>query len=279
MAFFADLHSHSTASDGSDAPARVAERAAAHGLRVLALTDHDTLDGYAAAREAGERAGVRIVPGTELTCYRDGKEINILGLGVDPSSQELLAHCRRFVQARQDRAREIGERLAALGVPVDMEAVVAATDGGVVGRPHVARALVAAGHVADNQQAFDKYLGNGKPADVPKMVVDAQFAIDVIHAARGIAVLAHAGLWNQFDLVPILAGQGLDGVEVWHSIHSAEHIERLDALADAHGLVKTGGSDCHGGGAGRAELMGAWGIDEAQWRKVEEAIAGRGGVA
>ena len=277
MILHADLHLHSTASDGSGTPARVVERAAALGLKVIALTDHDTLDGLPEARAAGERLGVRVVAGTELTCYRDNKEINILGYGVDPASPALRAHCEAFVAARQARAREIGQKLAALGVPVDMEAVVASTDGGVVGRPHVAKALVAAGHAKDPQEAFDKYLGNGKPADVPKMVVDSQFIIDVIHAAGGIAVLAHPGLWNQFDLVPILKEMGLDGVEVWHSIHTGADRERLHALADAHGLVKTGGSDCHGSGGTRTgtELMGTCGLDEEHWLKVEAAMEGR----
>jgi len=273
MGIYADLHCHSTASDGADPPARVVERAAAAGLKVLALTDHDTVDGVPSAIEAGRRLGLEVVCGAELTCYHGGKEVNILAYGIDPASPALAAHCRSFVEARQERARLIGERLAALGVPIDMAAVVASTDGGVVGRPHVAEALVRAGHVASYQEAFDKYLANGQPADVPKMVVDAQFVIDVIHEAGGIAVLAHAGLWNQFHLVAEFVPIGLDGVEVWHSIHSREDSDRLATLADQFGILKTGGSDCHGTKGGREELLGRWGLDRAAWEKVRARLA------
>jgi predicted metal-dependent phosphoesterase TrpH len=275
MRYFADLHCHSTASDGVDAPTRVVERAAAAGLKVLSLTDHDTLDGVAEAQAAGEKFGVEIVPGVELTCYQDRKEVNILGYWVDGSEERLAAHCRRFVAARIDRAHQIGARLAELGARIDIDELVANADGGVVGRPHVARALLEAGHVATLQEAFDRFLANGGPADIPKMMVEPRECIEMIHGAGGIAVIAHAGIWNQFDLIPHLASIGLDGVEVWHSAHSREDSDRLEEIADRFGLAKTGGSDCHGKLGERPELLGTCGLEETRWKKLQRVVSNR----
>jgi predicted metal-dependent phosphoesterase TrpH len=272
MSLYADLHSHSTASDGCDRPARVVERAAAAGLAVLALTDHDTLDGIPEAAEAAARLGITLVPGAELTCYENGREVNILGYGLRVDDDALAGHCRRFIAARQARAREIGDRLAALGMPVDMDAIMAKCDGGVVGRPHVAQALVDAGYVEDTREAFDLYLGNGKPAEVPKLQVTVDECLDVIHQAGGIAVLAHPGIWDQFELAGRLKARGLDGVEVWHSAHTPEMVERAQIVADDHGLLKTGGSDCHGAKVGKGELMGGWGMTRQAWRRVAEHL-------
>ncbi len=275
MRYFADLHCHSTASDGVDAPTRVVERAAAAGLKVLSLTDHDTLDGVAEAQAAGEKFGVEIVPGVELTCYQDRKEVNILGYWVDGSEERLAAHCRRFVAARIDRAHQIGARLAELGARVDIDELVSNADGGVVGRPHVAKALLEAGHVATLQEAFDRFLANGGPADIPKMMVEPRECIEMIHGAGGIAVIAHAGIWNQFDLIPHLASIGLDGVEVWHSAHSREDSDRLEEIADRFGLAKTGGSDCHGKLGERPELLGTCGLEETRWKKLQRVVSNR----
>ena len=275
MRFFADLHCHSTASDGVDAPTRVVERAAAAGLKVLSLTDHDTLDGVAEAQAAGEKFGVEIVPGVELTCHQDRKEVNILGYWVDGSEEHLAAHCRRFVAARIDRAHQIGARLAELGARVDIDELVSNADGGVVGRPHVAKALLEAGHVATLQEAFDRFLANGGPADIPKMMVEPRECIEMIHGAGGIAVIAHAGIWNQFDLIPHLASIGLDGVEVWHSAHSREDSDRLEEIADRFGLAKTGGSDCHGKLGERPELLGTCGLEETRRKKLQRVVSNR----
>ncbi|MCB2155532.1 PHP domain-containing protein [bacterium] len=275
MGIIADLHCHSTASDGVDRPARVVERAKAAGLKVLALTDHDSVDGVPEARAKGNELGVEVLTGAELTCYIGKQELNVLAYGIDENSPALVDHCTKFVQARTDRARKIGERLAECGAPLDMDAVVASCDGGVVGRPHIAKALVAAGHVESYQQAFDLYLANGKPGDVPKMMVDPQFIIDVIHEANGLAVLAHPGLWDQFDMLPDLKKMGMDGVEVWHSCHSQADSLRLLDIADRYGLMKTGGSDCHGALGDRKEILGQWGLDTSAWLRVKERLDAR----
>lgn len=271
MSIVADLHTHSTASDGADAPARVVERAAALGLKAIALTDHDTVDGIAEAVDAGRRLGVAVVSGCEMTSYIGKDEFHILGYFVDPANAALRAHCAWFATARAERARLIGERLAALGVPVDMDAVMAKADAGVIARPHIAEALLAAGHVATREEAFDKYLANGKPADVPKPGVLPRDVIALIRGAGGFAVLAHPALSprDQLGFLPELMESGLVGVEVWHSAHPQHATDKVWAEADRLGLLKTGGSDCHGAGPGKKELLGQWGMDENAWRRFE----------
>lgn len=270
---YADLHSHSNASDGSDRPAEVVRRAKAAGLAVLALTDHDTVAGVPEAIEEGRRIGVEVIAGTELTCYVDGREVHVLGYGLRIDDTALADHCTRFQKARISRAEEIGRRLAAAGAPINMEAVMAEADGGVVGRPHVARALHAAGHVATVQEAFDKFLAEGKPANVHKLQVTAEECVDVIRKAGGIAVMAHPGLGNQFHLVERLQAAGAIGVEVWHSSHDRQASEQLEQIANNRGLLKTGGSDCHGTIKNMAPMLGQWGVDKQRWLKIEKAIA------
>ncbi|MCC5875412.1 MAG: PHP domain-containing protein [Candidatus Sumerlaeia bacterium] len=270
---YADLHSHSNASDGSDRPAEVVRRAKAAGLAVLALTDHDTVAGVAEAMEEGRRQGVKVIAGTELTCYVDGREVHVLGYGIRIDDPDLAGHCTRFQKARIERAAEIGRRLAEAGAPIDIESVMAEADGGVVGRPHVARALHAAGHVSSVQEAFNRFLAEGKPANVHKLQVTAEECVDVIRKAGGIAVMAHPGLNNQFELVERLQRAGAVGVEVWHSSHDRQDTEKLEQIANDRGLLKTGGSDCHGTIKNMDPILGQWGVDKQRWLKLEKALA------
>jgi hypothetical protein len=270
--YYADLHSHSTASDGSDPPARVVERAKAAGLSVMALTDHDTVAGVAEAQEAGKRLGVRVIAGTELTCYIGKREVHVLGYGMDIHHGGLAEHCARFQEARIARARLIGERLAAAGAPIDMEAVVAESDGGVVGRPHIAKALIAAGHVKDFQEAFDRFLGEGGPANVHKLNVSPEQCVAVIREAGGVAVMAHPALGEQYDLVPALIAAGAVGIEVWHSAHDWAATDRLHKMALERGLAKTGGSDCHGSIKGQEPILGRFGHQLEGWRAFEKVM-------
>ena len=242
---FVDLHTHSTASDGSLPPAAVVAAARAAGLRAIALTDHDTLAGVAAARSAGEAAGVRVVAGTELSVVHDERELHLLALHVE-RVDALEAELADLREARRDRAVRIVERLNALGVPVRLESVLAEAGEGAIGRPHVARALVAGGWVRDFREAFDRWLGNGRPAHVEKRRLEAGDAIRLVHDAGGLAVFAHPGSTGTRDKIERLAALGLDGVEVLHPSHGAEDIARLRALSDHFGLVASGGSDWHG---------------------------------
>ncbi|CAA9362244.1 MAG: FIG00031715: Predicted metal-dependent phosphoesterases (PHP family) [uncultured Gemmatimonadaceae bacterium] len=240
-----DLHSHSTASDGALPPTAVVEAAAAAGLAALALTDHDTMAGVAEAQAAGARLGVRIVPGVELSALHLEREIHMLALHVE-RSDELEAQLTEFRAGRVRRAEEMVAKLRGLGAPITMDAVLAHAGRGAVGRPHVARALVDSGFVRDQREAFDRYIGNGRPAIVAKEALYAADAIDLVHAAGGIAVFAHPGRDGTRAVIEPLVGYGLDGLEILHPSQSGEDMARLGALAHHFDLVSSGGSDWHG---------------------------------
>jgi 3',5'-nucleoside bisphosphate phosphatase len=247
-----DLHSHSTASDGTDPPAEVVRRAGEAGLNILALTDHDTLAGHAAARRALP-PGLALVTGMELSCRLDGHSVHMLayGLGAFEGSQ-LAVECAAIVAARRSRGRHMVDRLRELGVDITWPQVEALAAGGVVGRPHVARAMVAAGAIARPEQAFTpEWIGAGGRAYVSRYALDPARAIGLIAEAGGAAVLAHPGAvsrgWQMPDeAIAALAGAGLAGLEVWHPDHDQAQRSRLDALATRLGLIPTGGSDDHG---------------------------------
>jgi predicted metal-dependent phosphoesterase TrpH len=247
-----DLHTHSTASDGTDPPAEVMRRAAAAGLDVVALTDHDTLAGHAEAR-AALPPGLDLLPGMELSCRRDGRSVHMLAYGVDPANAELAAECAAIVQARVGRARGMVERLRELGVGVTWPQVEALAGDGVVGRPHIARAMVEVGAIDRPDQAFSaEWIGTGGRAYVSRYAPDPVAAIGLVRAAGGAAVLAHPGADSHAgkmpdEMIAELAAAGLAGLEIAHPDHDFAERERLGALAARLGLVATGGSDDHGG--------------------------------
>jgi hypothetical protein len=251
----ADLHSHSTWSDGLLSPAELVAEAAARGLGVLALTDHDTVAGVPEAQTAGAIHGIEVIPGVELSAaLADGQEVHLLGYFVDiddPALQEGLAG---YAQARQERMERMIDRLRLVGAPVDRDRVRELAGHGTVGRPHLARVLTEAGHAADLAAAFERYIGRGKPAFVPRPRVDPRDAIALVRAAGGVPVLAHpysaGGVESVIDrLIPA----GLLGMEVDYGEYSPEEREVLRAIAERRGLIATGGSDYHGPGirAGR----------------------------
>lgn len=242
-----DLHLHSTASDGILPPAKVVEAAKAAGLTVIALTDHDTVAGVHEAVLAGEGLGVRVISGVELSAHEDasGREVHVLGLHVtrlDALERELTD----LREKRTERARLIVNRLSEIGVAITLEGVLEQSDGGAVGRPHIARALIQSGAVADQREAFDRYLGQGRAAFVPKSLFLIEDAIRIIHEAGGIAIWAHPSRTAKRERVERLVAQGLDGLEVRHPSHSPDVAAGLEALCDFLGLVPSGGSDWHG---------------------------------
>ena len=248
-AAFVDLHMHSTASDGSRAPADVVGAAKAAGLVAIALTDHDSVAGLGEAQAAGAELGVRIVNGVELSAVEGEAETHLLGLHLrDTMVLELGLEALR--EMRQRRARTIVDKLVALGVKVTLDDVLAQAGDGAVGRPHVARALVADGWATDVRDAFDRYLGAGRPAYVAKEQLSMPDAIAMVHAAGGLAVLAHPGGAGTRERLTALAAQGLDGVEVKHPSHSPSDTNKLRALCEQLGLVISGGSDWHGAADG-----------------------------
>ena len=250
---FVDLHTHSTASDGLLTPADVVVAARAAGLVAIALTDHDTLEGVAEARAAGDKLGIRVVAGVELSAHEVDRELHVLGLHVthlDSLKERLIA----LRATRRARAAQIVDKLRALGFPIDLEAVWREAGAGAVGRPHVARVLIANGWAKDHRDAFDRLIGSGKPAYVPKQRLPLPEAVDMVREAGGLAILAHPGADGSRARLETFKRMGFDGVEVRHPSHTAEDIARLGTLTDYLGMVPSGGSDWHGAAEGPRTL-------------------------
>jgi 3',5'-nucleoside bisphosphate phosphatase len=250
-----DLHTHSSVSDGTDAPAELVRKALAVGLDVVALTDHDTFDGLDEAVAEGERLGLGVVRGMELSCSRRGSSVHVLAYGADPASPELAAEMARVRDGRLGRLAGVLRKLAELGVPVSEAEVMAQVGNSPsVGRPHIADALIAAGHVRDRQEAFDRFLADGGPAHVHRYTIEVDRGIDLVHEAGGLAVIAHPWGRGRERLLPpnvlqdLARDHGLDGIEVDHQDHDSDARRRLRALAESLGLLATGSSDYHGTG-------------------------------
>jgi predicted metal-dependent phosphoesterase TrpH/Fe2+ or Zn2+ uptake regulation protein/rubrerythrin len=270
-----DLHVHSTASDGALDPASLAAHLAGAGITTFSLTDHDTMAGTAEAARAAARHGLGFIPGIEVTAVHEGRDVHLLGYGLDASASGLEAFLQRQRTHRVTRVREIAARLAALGCAVDVEPVIedaARQRGRAIGRPHLARALVAAGHVDSVQHAFDTWLASGRPAFVPRTGVSPRTGIAAIRAAGGVAGLAHPGVTKCEALVPSLVADGLQALEVWHSDHDATASARYLAMAAAFGLLATGGSDFHGPAAGRVCRLGEVGLPADRFAQLTERI-------
>lgn len=250
---FVDLHMHSTASDGSRRPADVVREAKRVGLVAVALTDHDTLDGIAVAVAAGSELGVRVVPGIELSAVEGDVETHILGLHLS-DTRELESRLVALREMRRTRAERIVARLNELGVRIEFSTVLEQAAGGAIGRPHVARSMIAEGWAVDFRDAFERYLGNGKPAYVPKDRLAVVDAISLIQRTGGLAILAHPGAGGTRERIEAFVREGIDGVEVRHPGHSSEDIARLTALVEHFSLVPSGGSDWHGAADGPRTL-------------------------
>ncbi|HEY8302299.1 MAG TPA: PHP domain-containing protein [Jatrophihabitans sp.] len=250
-----DLHTHSTASDGTDTPAELVAVAAAAGVRVLAITDHDTTAGWAQALRA-RPAGMTLVPGTEFSCRHvaeDGRRISLhlLGYLFDPDDAPLRAERARLRETRLHRGRQMVDNMAADGIPISWAQVQQLAGGGPIGRPHLGRALVAAGVVPDVDAAFGDLLSSRRPYYVPKADTDVFTAIALVRAAGGVAVFAHPlarrrGPVVSAEVVAAMATAGLVGIEVDHPDHDADDRAEAAALARDLGLVPTGSSDYHG---------------------------------
>jgi predicted metal-dependent phosphoesterase TrpH len=244
-----DLHTHTTASDGTYAPAELVREAARRGVRVLAVTDHDSIDAVAPAiMAAGDHPPLEVVPGIEINTDDPGGEIHVLGYFLDHEAAWLRDLLREFRAERVARVQRIADRLAALGHPIDAEEVFALVREGSAGRPHVAQAMVRRGYVGTVREAFDRFLAAGKPAYVPHRKVAPREACELIRRAGGLAVVAHPGFHDDpEEMVRGLAATGLlDGVECYYAEHSPEQTARFLGLCRELGLLPTGGSDFHG---------------------------------
>lgn len=254
-----DLHTHTLASDGRSTPEELVARAAAVGIRTLSVTDHDTMASVPAAAKAAAAAGMELIPGIEMTAVYAGRDVHVLGYCVDAGARELRDHVDVQRASRVERAREIAARLASLGVPIDIDGLVArapAGDAKSLARPQIARALVEAGHVASVQEAFDRFLAEGGPAYLPNAGKSPEEVVGIIIRAGGIASLAHPGPLGQDELIPRLAEAGLSAIEAYHCAHDEPARQRYRKLARHHGLAVSGGSDYHGEGVRRAEFLG-----------------------
>ena len=249
-----DLHLHTTASDGAFAPAALVGMAAEAGLDCIAITDHDSTDGVAAAQETGQALGVRVIAGIEFNTMWHGQSVHILGYFVDREHPELQAVIARQRDGRLYRAQRMVEKLAALKMPLVWEEILADADGGAVGRPHIAKAMLAQGYVSDANEAFARYLGHGMPAYVEQPKLTPSEAVMLLHRAGAAAGLAHpynvegADQVDLDTLVPELAAAGLDAIETYYTGYGTAQRAEILNLAARFDLIPTGGSDFHGGG-------------------------------
>ena len=246
-----DLHTHSNLSDGTFTPAELVGHAAERALDVISLTDHDTTAGLEEAVAAGEAVGVEVVPGVELSAEHESTSVHVLCYWPDQGNAELQAELERLRDDRFRRGELMVERLRELGLDVSFDRVREIAQGGNIVRPHVAQAMVEAGVVASEEEAFERWIADGRPAHVPKHALHPVEAVGLIRAAGGLAVLAHPGMWGDQTAVPeelveAMAEAGMAGLEVDHTDHTPEQREHYRSLAGRLGLVATGGSDCHG---------------------------------
>jgi predicted metal-dependent phosphoesterase TrpH len=267
---------HTTASDGLLSPAALIARVVDVGLTTISVTDHDTVAALAEVRALTDAAGIRLIPGIELTSVHNGRDVHILGYFIDETDRSLAEFLVRQRTQRVDRVREIGSRLATLGYPIDVETLfrdAARRPGTSVGRPQIADALVRTGHVQSRQEAFDRFLAEGRPAFVPRLGPTPAQVVDAIHHATGVASLAHPGVTRQPDIIAPLADHGLDAIEAYHTDHTPQAREDALATAERLQLAVSGGSDYHGDDERRA--LGGVTLPQADFDVLEMRRAAR----
>src|SRR5882672_7923771 len=269
-----DLHTHTTASDGTYSPTELVAEAARRGVRVLAITDHDSTEGLPEAlAEAESHRPLEILAGIEINCDVEGAEIHVLGYLMDWQAPWFQDFCREQRRERRERVYRMAERLAALDMPIDPDEVFALVKEGSAGRPHVAQVMVDRGYVKSVREAFDRYLSLNGPANVPRKRFTPVEAVRIIRRARGVPVLAHPGLANRDELIPELVEAGLMGIETFYPEHSAGQTSAYREMCRHLGLVATGGSDFHGPSVGGARHPGLQPVPESAWRDLQSRLA------
>lgn len=267
-----DFHLHSTASDGRLTPTGLVESLVRAGVTWASLTDHDTLAGLGEAARAGARLGTEMTPGVELSVECLGEPVHLLGYGFDPGHPSITSWVASYRDDRRVRVERMMEKLTGAGIPFDASVLPASDHPGVVARPHLADAVVAAGGARDAAEVFERYLGDGCPCHVPLPPRTAAKAIRRLHEAGGIAVLAHPGDWTSHRVVTALIGAGLDGIEGLHPMHGDVLRDYYFRLADAAGLVVTGGSDFHGRHETDAQRLGTFVLPEPRLDLLRERL-------
>ncbi|OON97626.1 MAG: hypothetical protein ATN36_02820 [Epulopiscium sp. Nele67-Bin005] len=247
-----DLHVHSTMSDGTFTPREIAFYAKAKGLQTIALTDHDTISGVLECQEAGNLVNLKVIAGIEFSVNYFDKEVHMLGYFIDIHNEKLTSHLENLVVSRHERNLKMLEKLGELGFPMEYSDIATSEKNALLTRAHFAQAMLKKGYVKNIDDAFNLYLGNGKPAFIPREHVDFKECIDLIHEIGGVAVIAHPGLYKSFTdekldkFIKTLAEAGLDGIETIYPKYSKEQEEEFLYLCKKYNLLPTGGSDFHG---------------------------------
>jgi len=267
----ADLHVHTTSSDGAYSPRDVISMGNETGLIAVGITDHDTIHGIPEGLKAGNELDIEVIPGVEISAGVGSHEVHILGYFIDFTYGELVEKLERFQNVRLDRIERMITQLRTLGIELDFDYVLSLAGEGAVGRPHVAKALVEYGYVGTMSEAFDTLIGDNKPGYVPRLRISPQDAIDLIHRAGGIACWAHPGLESHDEWIEEFVSYGLDGLEIAHPEHSAKDTTRYRAMAEQYALLMTGGSDFHGGETGGGPYLGQCTTDFEDLNEIREA--------
>lgn len=266
-----DLHSHTTASDGQYSPEELVGLAHAAKVTVLAVTDHDTVAGISAASEAARAVGIRLVPGIELSTFVNGREVHVLGHFINPANPAVASFSELLRNERYKRMERMIEKMRALGYPVTMSEVETLAQKAHLGRPHLARVLVERGFCVDTKEAFDRFLGDGKPAHVERYKLSGEEAIALIRGAGGTATVAHPGVSKlEAHELTALAQAGLSGLEVHHSDHNPSLRKKYLDLASVLKLVPTAGSDFHGEKVTPLRKLGTASMEPAAFEQLEE---------
>jgi hypothetical protein len=269
-----DLHSHTTCSDGRNSPEELVHLARAGGIDVLAVTDHDVTDGIAPAAREGARIGLHVVPGLEMSAQFEGRDVHILGIGINPAHKPLRARLASMRRARKVRVRKICAALAEAGLKLDPADVLAEAAGKSVGRKHVARALVKRGLVRNEGVAFEKYLGEGAPAHIRSTEISPAQAVSFIRGAGGLPVLAHPHFFGDDALVRrILDSAAFAGIEAYHRFERPRKYVAYLAIARERNLLVTGGSDYHGDDHPHNSGFGKFLTPPDQWARIERRLS------
>jgi len=269
MIKYADLHLHTTASDGEYSPEAVVRAAKAQGFTAISITDHDTLSGLEEALKTSRDIGLELIIGVEISTVWEQKEIHVLGYLINPEDKDLQEKLKIMKNSRQERIIKMVYRLNELGFNLSLEKVLEISGSGVIGRPHVAKALQEKDYVKTIKEAFIKLLSPGCPAYIPRYKITPQEAIELILSAGGIPVLAHPGVNPDDDLIPDLLKMGLLGLEVWHPEHNNQAVNKYYNLARRYGLLMTGGSDWHGNNKDADFCLGSIKLDYSYVEKLK----------
>lgn len=255
-----DMHCHTTASDGLLTPTELVCLAARIGLKGIGITDHDTIQGWKEAEEAGEKYQIEVLKGIELNTDWKGIEVHILGYELDGTSNYLNDKLKLLRQARENRMLEILELLKKQGIHISVSEIKQYAQGESIGRPHIAQVLVERGYVKSIREGFDRYIGRGGPAYVPRYKMTPEEGINLVREAHGVAVLAHPGVYHLEKSIPGWVEVGLQGIEILHSEHKPDDVTLFRSIADEYQLIMTGGSDFHGEARKPGVKLGHWGM-------------------